>query len=133
MKQSREHNIKRALVYLMLMLYVFGLIKPALPLMKDALAHTFFKTQHMATVHYEKGRYHLHLELAQDAQSNDSNPAAPTSAYDMLPAHVSTQELVFTPFTKQLSEIRSPYMHIPTDVLPASPFQPPRAPWINLF
>lgn len=133
MKQAQEHNIRKALVYLMLVLYVFGLIKPAIPLVKDALAHTFFRTQHMASVHYEKGRYHLHLELKQDAKSNDSNPNALASAYEMLPAHTATQELSFTPHTKQLSEIHSPYIYVPTDVMLTRPFQPPRTLWINLF
>lgn len=133
MKQAQEHNIRKALVYLMLVLYVFGLIKPAMPLMKDALAHTFFKTQHMATVHYEKGRYHLHLELKQDAKSSEPNPNALAFAYETLPAHTATQEFHFIPFTKQISEIHSPYIDVPTDVMLASPFQPPRAQWINLF
>lgn len=133
MTHKPEHTIKKALVYLMLVVYVFGLIKPAMPLIKDVLAHSFFKTQHMATVHYEHGRYHLHLELKDDAKSNESKSNALTSAYEALPAHTPSQELILAPFTKQISEVHSPYINVSTDVMLSSPFQPPRAPWINLF
>lgn len=134
MKQVPEHNIKKALVYLMLAVYVFGLIKPAMPLIKDVLAHTFFKAQHMATVHYENGRYHLHLDLKEDAKSNDIKTGVPAAtAYEVLAAHIPTQQLTLTPLTKQISEIHSPYIHVPTDVMLSNPFVPPQAQWINLF
>jgi hypothetical protein len=133
MTQKPEHTIKKALVYLMVVVYVFGLLKPAMPLIKDVLAHTFFKTQHMATVHFENGRYHLHLELKEDAKSNDNKPGALTANYEVLAAHIPTQELTLDPLTKQISEIHSPYIDVSTDVMLSSPFQPPQAQWINLF
>lgn len=124
--KKQVHTFKKALALLMLGVYLFGLIKPAVPLVKDLLAHTFFKTQHMATVHFENGRYHLHLEMKEDAKSNDTKQQAVT-AYEVLAVHTQTQELLFIPFTKQISEVYSPYINVPTDVMLSNPFQPPQS------
>lgn len=53
MQKQKEHIVKKAIIYVMFCVYVFGLLKPIMPIVKDALAHTFFKNSHMATVHYE--------------------------------------------------------------------------------
>jgi hypothetical protein len=45
-KKQGEH-IHKALVMMLFFIYAFGLIKPVLPLIKDVLAHTFFKTSHI--------------------------------------------------------------------------------------
>jgi hypothetical protein len=48
-------------------------LKPLTVMINDVLAHTFWKVQHMATVHYENGHYHLHTELKTiSEESNDS-------------------------------------------------------------
>lgn len=130
--KAQEHIFRKALVTLMLGVYVFGMIKPVMPLVKDVLAHTFFKAGHMATVHYENGRYHLHMELNEEAKANDSKQTAVTND-ENLANHIQSEELFFTPFTKQISEIHSPYINVTTDVLLPNPFQPPQARWINLF
>ncbi len=38
-------------------------LRPLLPVLQDVVAHTFFKMQHMATIHFENGNYHLHTDL----------------------------------------------------------------------
>ncbi|MBA3664820.1 MAG: hypothetical protein H0W61_11520 [Bacteroidetes bacterium] len=55
--------MKKTAVYILLFLYVAVQLKPLAAVMEDVLAHTFFKAKHMATIHYENGKYHLHSEL----------------------------------------------------------------------
>ena len=71
MKKQQEY-INKAIILMMLCIYTIGLIKPTMPLIKDVLAHTFFEKSHKATVHYENGRYHLHIELNDEAQQSES-------------------------------------------------------------
>ena len=78
MKKRKEHTLKKALVYLMLIVYTFGLIKPIMPIIDDVLAHTFFKNEHIATVHYENGKQHIHLELIKEASSISRSSASST-------------------------------------------------------
>lgn len=52
------------------------MLKPVSPYISDAVEHIFNYTQHMATVHYENGKYHVHKELVDNAKKN--NPAKET-------------------------------------------------------
>ena len=110
---------------MMLCVYAFGLIKPVLPLVKDLLAHTFFKTSHMAEVHYENGRYHLHMELNEEAQKNESKQSTSFSNNDVLASHLKSEELILQPFFKTISEINSPYVNVSSDVNIPTPLLPP--------
>ena len=38
-------------------------LKPVSPFIADTVEHILNYTKHMATVHYENGKYHLHTEL----------------------------------------------------------------------
>ena len=52
-------------------------LKPLTAIVKDVIAHTFFKMQHTATVHYENGHYHLHTELENiNNEGKETNKAA---------------------------------------------------------
>lgn len=55
--------MKKGLLYIFLFFYVAVQLLPLTAIVEDVLAHTFFKMQHMATIHYENGKYHLHTEL----------------------------------------------------------------------
>ncbi len=125
MQKQHTHSLKKVLVLLMLGVYVFGLVKPTLPLVKDALAHTFFNSAHMATVHLENGRYHLHLELNEEAKKSDSKQSAVIS-HEMLAAHIKTNEVLFIPFLYPTMEVNSPYINVSTDVYISTPLLPPR-------
>ena len=59
----------------------------------DVFEHTFFKMQHMATVHFENGHYHLHAELetinkeentADKATEKSSSQKAETNSQHLL-------------------------------------------------
>ena len=60
---------------------MFAQLKPIAVVVEDALAHTFWKMQHMATVHYENGHYHIHSELSDisEKESNNTQQKAPSS------------------------------------------------------
>jgi hypothetical protein len=53
-------------------------LRPLAVMVQDAIAHTFFRLQHTATVHYENGHYHLHKEL-NDISKDDNNAAGKSS------------------------------------------------------
>ena len=49
------------------------MIKPALPYVSDFIGHIVFYKQHMATVHFENGEYHVHKEVVKDIKEENSN------------------------------------------------------------
>jgi hypothetical protein len=59
----------KALLYLLLFSYTTIICKPVLPALSDAIAHVFWYSEHMATVHYEHGKYHVHYEYQQAAKN----------------------------------------------------------------
>ena len=65
--------MKRIAIYIILTVYVFAQIKPLAVIVEDVLAHTFWKVQHMATVHFENGRYHVHAELGDISEKENKN------------------------------------------------------------
>ena len=56
-------TLKTALLYLLLLSYTSATFKPAIPFVSDFMAHAFWYSHHMATVHYEHGKYHVHYEI----------------------------------------------------------------------
>ena len=68
--------MKQIALYIILFSYSMVMLKPVSPYISNAVAHIFYYTQHMATVHYENGKYHVHKELVEDAKKN--NPAKET-------------------------------------------------------
>ncbi|MBS1665233.1 MAG: hypothetical protein JST68_29580 [Bacteroidetes bacterium] len=57
-----DQLMKNIITKLLLFLYVSLLLRPFSPFLADALAHTFWYARHMATVHYEHGKFHVHYE-----------------------------------------------------------------------
>ena len=48
------------------------MFKPAFPYLNDVIAHALFLQQHMATVHLENGKYHVHKEVIKDIKEENS-------------------------------------------------------------
>lgn len=75
--------MKIAITYLLLFAYSTSALKPLLPYAKDAMAHIFWYSQHIATVHEENGKYHVHYETIdaakESAQEKSSTTTKPTS------------------------------------------------------
>ena len=70
--------MKRDIAILVLFFYLFALVKPITPVVQDFIAHTLWKMEHVATVHYENGKYHLHSEL-KDKTSKEESRSTPNS------------------------------------------------------
>lgn len=49
------------------------MLKPVTPYISDAVAHVFFYAQHMATVHYQNGKFHVHREIIDNAKKTASD------------------------------------------------------------
>ncbi len=126
MKKQREYILGRAFIYLMLGIYTFGLIKPVMPLVKDIIAHAFFESSHMASVHYENGRYHIHLELKEEVKNNTENIPV-ISEKDNLSVHVKSNNLQSEHYFLKAMEVLTPYLIAPIDLFTSPPFIPPKA------
>ena len=66
--------MKKVFVYIALSVYVFAQVKPLAVIAEDFLAHTFWCVQHMATVHFENGKYHVHAELNDLHEKENKTP-----------------------------------------------------------
>ncbi len=75
--------MKKALLYLLLFSYSAIVLKPVFPTIADTVAHIFWYSEHMATVHYEHGKYHVHYEYEQAAKNSqpDKDAALLKSAF----------------------------------------------------
>ncbi len=62
--------MKKVLAYILLFSYTTMLFKPVLPSISDFIAHTFWYSRHMATVHYEHGKYHVHYQYLEESKKN---------------------------------------------------------------
>ena len=60
--------MKRALLYFVLFIYTTTMLKPVFPYLKDTIAHIFWYSEHMATVHFENGKFHIHKEVLEEAK-----------------------------------------------------------------
>ncbi|MEP6725898.1 MAG: hypothetical protein ABJC98_08790 [Bacteroidota bacterium] len=119
--------MKKALLYLLLFCYTTLICKPMLPFISDGIAHIFWYSEHMATVHYENGKYHVHYENVNEAKKRypekDANlPKADFSDYDHMFANTydfTIPRLVLTHFSGVYSYLPLTYLH--------SDFPPPKA------
>ncbi len=71
--------MKTTAAYYLLLLYLFAICKPVLPLVQDDLAHIFWKTEHIATVHHHHGDHHAEEEVATAAHDEENNKVPLTS------------------------------------------------------
>jgi uncharacterized membrane protein len=94
-KMVLNKHIKKGLVYLFLSIYSFAVLKPIIPVAKDFIAHAFNAQSHLATVHYEKGKYHLHVEVAKAAKETTSNQTINTAFYETFQNHTAADVLKY--------------------------------------
>ncbi len=85
--------MKKVFLYLLLFIYILGVIKPTLPFVYNAVEHAFFYQHHIATVHKVNGKQHVHHEFIREAKKeNSGNNNA--DAKKLIP----TDEHIFLPF-----------------------------------
>ena len=65
-------------ILLLIAVYSCMPLKPILPFARDFVAHTFNEFDHVATVHFENGKYHVHAEVKKEVAS-DTKPEAPVN------------------------------------------------------
>lgn len=54
--------------WVLLVAYALFILKPVVPVIVDKLAHTFWLNFHVAVVHVENGKEHVHYELSRMAK-----------------------------------------------------------------
>lgn len=69
-------RILRDITLLLLLSYLLLIFNSWLPLTMDALAHTFWKNEHLTSVHHVKGTSHLADELISVAKHAEKNSSA---------------------------------------------------------
>ena len=79
---AANQNMKKTALYILLFAYSTAMLKPVTPYISDAVAHIFYKARHMATVHYEDGKFHVHKEVVKNEKENESAKEKPSSKKD---------------------------------------------------
>ena len=74
--------MKNFLLYLFFFTYTASILKPVVPYISDLIAHSFYYAEHVKTVHFENGKYHLHKEIVKNALDNEAQKAPLTSKKD---------------------------------------------------
>jgi hypothetical protein len=123
-------QINKAIVYAFLCIYTFALLKPVMPIAKDIIAHTFFKMEHIAAIHFENGKYHVHQELAanETEQKNNSKGTAHYSVYETLDGHLFSEKDIFNIKSSPLSiKINLPPVKRPNGAFTQNAVPPPEA------
>jgi len=119
--------MRKALLYLFLFSYTTIVFKPLYPSIADIIAHVFWYSKHMATVHYEHGKYHVHYEYAQAAKNKYPEKDTHLSKLAYGSEHLVTTDaydICLSPVIKNKFFITSSYLlvrHLNND------FPPPRA------
>ncbi len=71
--------MKKTALYFLLFSYAMVILKPVAPYVSDAVAHIFYYSQHMATVHYENGKMHVHREIVNNEKKDQPSKEIPAS------------------------------------------------------
>ncbi len=123
-----SNNIRKIIIYTLVCIYSLALIKPITPIVNDVVAHTFFKMTHMATVHFENGKYHIHAELQKESQETPSkSTTTPTSIFETLANHLKNETNSMLVDCVCISNITFPYIKFLVDICLKSPTPPPKA------
>ncbi len=99
MRLIKKHTYNKLFLQTMLAVYVFGNLNILIPIVNNTISHLFFEQKHIATVHLENGKYHLHLDINKQLEKSKKNQAEKSTNVDNLYAHVITNFLSLN-FTK---------------------------------
>lgn len=67
--------------------------KPLLPLLKDEIAHIFWKAHHIATVHHHIGDHHAEAEVATASHDDENENQATTIKFaEPVSVHLAAQK-----------------------------------------
>ena len=71
--------MNKILSYFLLCIYATIMIKPIMPTIVDVFAHVFNYSEHMATVHFENGKYHVHYDYIAAAKNRTQEDSTTNS------------------------------------------------------
>lgn len=71
--------MKKVLLHIILVSYAIAMFKPVFPYVEDFIGHVMFYKQHMATIHLENGKYHVHAEVVKNVKEVDSKKSPSSS------------------------------------------------------
>lgn len=77
---------------LLLICYSVLLLRPLVPAVQDVMAHMFWNSEHMATVHYENGKYHVHIEISKGEESSSHTSKSLIKTIEPLNLHLATEK-----------------------------------------
>ncbi|MBL7702173.1 MAG: hypothetical protein JNM14_07980 [Ferruginibacter sp.] len=74
--------MKKLILHIVLLSYTVVMLKPVLPYVSDFINHILFYKQHMATVHFENGKHHVHKEIVDNTKKDASQKEIPAAKKD---------------------------------------------------
>ncbi len=117
--------MKRIPLYILLLSYSALMLKPVSPYISDTIAHIFYFAQHMATVHYENGKFHVHKEVIAAAKEEAAPKDQTSSKKDnSISDHLATTNSHALPYTQAVLFQSTLTSHLP-DPLPQAAEPPP--------
>jgi hypothetical protein len=121
------NRLRKILLYLLLFSYATVVVKPVLPLVGDAIAHTFWKLNHISTTHTENGKDHVHFELLETSKKTDDAKNNCKVEVFKTP-HIVTQltSYNFLLLSNATPDYQGYLMHLPVAFLQSN-FLPPKA------
>jgi hypothetical protein len=118
--------MKKEFATFLLLCYALVLFKPVLPVLADAFAHVFMEERHMATVHFENGRYHLHLEVKAASENLPDQKSTTMQAGETSAVHLKTHTEITIPEATIGAIIRIPVVNVkPVAAFKEVPAPPP--------
>jgi hypothetical protein len=87
--------MKKQVATLLLVCYAAFLLRPLLPVLEDVMAHMLWKNEHIATVHYENGKYHVHLEISDAEEKSANTSKSLIKQIEPLTFHLTTDKGFF--------------------------------------
>lgn len=88
--------MRAPVAYYMMILYFTVMFKPLIPIVSDALSHTFAEAIHIATVHAIYGSNHLQKELADTGSENSNGKHQhTTNGEEQVQLHISANTCVY--------------------------------------
>ena len=83
-----------------MLVYTTVIIKPVIPIVEDAFAHTFAEVIHIATVHAMYGENHLQKELANTSDNDKSKSQNNLKTEDLVPIHICPEVCDHIPYLR---------------------------------
>lgn len=83
--------------------YTIGVFQSSLPFVKDFLDHTFNEFEHIQTIHFENGKYHVHSEVEEIQKQKSENNSQNQDIQTVKKQDFHNQDLPLFIFEKEQS------------------------------